>query len=83
MANALAGFRVLEVAAWTNEQAVANVRHSRGGLVVVDRDPHQFGAGTRQCFDLRHRTVDIRGIGVGHRLHDYRRASAHRTIDLK
>src|SRR5450631_2627072 len=51
-------------------QALADVRYSRSGLVVVDRDPHQFGTCTHQRFDLRYRTFDVGSIGIGHGLHD-------------
>ena len=56
------------------------MRHRGRGLVAVDRDPHQFGAGARQRRDLRHRAVDIGGVGVGHRLHHDRGAAADGDI---
>jgi hypothetical protein len=56
--------------------ALADMRHGRGGFVIVDRDPHQFGAGSRQGFDLCHRTVDVGGIGIGHGLDDDRGLAA-------
>ena len=61
-------------------QAVADVRHGGGGLLAVDRDAHHFGAGARQRRDLRDGAVDIGGVGVGHRLHDDRRAAADGDI---
>ncbi len=54
----------------------ADVRNGGGGLVAVDGDAHDFGAGARQRRDLRDGAVDIGGVGVGHRLHDDRRAAA-------
>jgi hypothetical protein len=61
-------------------QAVADMRHGGGGFVAVDRDPHQFRAGAGEGRDLRHRARDIGGVGVGHRLHHDRRASADGDI---
>ena len=57
-------------------QAVADMRHGGGSLLAVDRDAHQFGAGTRQGRDLGDGAVDIGGVGVGHRLHHDRRTAA-------
>ena len=57
-------------------QAVADMRNGGGGLLAVDRDAHHFGAGARKRRDLGHGAVDIGGVGVGHRLHDDRRAAA-------
>ncbi len=61
-------------------QAVADMRHGGGGLLAVDRDPHQFGPGARQGRDLGDGAVDIGGVGVGHRLHHDRRAAADGDI---
>ena len=52
------------------------MRHGGGGLVAIDGDPHQFRTGAGQCRDLRDGALDIGGVGVGHRLHDDRRAAA-------
>ena len=52
------------------------MRDGGGGLLAVDGDAHHFGAGARERCDLRDRAVDIGGVGVGHRLHDDRRAAA-------
>ena len=38
------------------------------------------GAGARQRRDLRDRAIDIGGVGVGHRLHDDRRAPPTATL---
>ncbi len=61
-------------------QAVADMRHGGGGFLAVDRDAHQFGAGARQRCDLGDGAFDIGGVGVGHRLHDDRRAAADGDI---
>ena len=58
------------------QKRVADVGHGRGGLVAVDRDPHQFRARPRQGRDLPGGRLDVRGVGVGHRLDDDRRAPA-------
>ena len=59
---------------------VADMRHRGGGLVAVDGDPHHFRTGAGQRRHLGHRAVDIGGVGVGHRLHDDRRAAADGDI---
>ena len=46
------------------------------GLGRVDGDAHELGAGARQRRDLRDGGLGVRGVGVGHRLHDDRRAAA-------
>ena len=56
------------------------MRDGGGGLLAVDRDPHQFGTGARQRCDLRHGAFDIGGVGIGHRLHDDRRTAADGDI---
>ena len=61
-------------------QAVADMRHGGGGFLAVDRDAHHFGAGARERGDLGDGAVDIGGVGVGHRLHDDRRAAADGDI---
>ena len=55
---------------------VLDVRHRCRGLVAVDRDAHELGAGARQCGHLARGAFDVGGVGVGHRLHDDRRAAA-------
>ncbi len=59
-----------------SREPVADVRDGGGGLVGVDGDAHQFGAGASQGFDLLGRGLDIGGVGVGHRLHDDRGGTA-------
>ena len=54
------------------------LRHGGGRLVAVDRDAHELGAGARQRRDLARGAFDVGGVGVGHRLHDDRRAAADR-----
>jgi len=55
-------------------QFLDDARHRLRGLVIVDRDAHQFRASARQGGGLVHRALDIRGIRVRHRLHDDRMA---------
>ncbi len=58
-------------------QAVADMGHGGGGLVAIDRDAHQLRACPRQSRDLARGRLDVGGVGVGHRLHDDRRAAAN------
>ena len=51
-------------------------RHRGGRFGGVDGDAHHLGAGARQLLDLDRGGDRVRGIGVGHRLHDDRRAAA-------
>src|SRR5215831_8610796 len=44
-------------------------RHSPGGIVVVDRDSHQFGSGAGQGSHLLDGRRHVCGVGVGHGLH--------------
>ena len=67
-------------------EAVADVRYRCGGLLGVDRDAHDLGAGTCERTHLRDGGIDVRGVGVGHRLHDDRRIAtdlhaADETLD--
>ena len=57
-------------------QPLADARHGGGGLVAVDGDAHDLGAGPVQRGDLGDGLVDVGRVGVGHRLHDDRRAAA-------
>ena len=59
-------------------EPLADLRHRGRRLVPVDRDADELGAGAGERRDLRHRGVDIGRVGVGHRLHDDRRAAADR-----
>ena len=61
-------------------QAVADMRNGGGGFLAVHRDADHFGAGARQRCDLGDGAFDIGGVGVGHRLHDDRRAAADGDI---
>ena len=45
------------------------MRDGAGGGIVIYRQAHQLGTGFMQLLDLRHGCGDIRGIGIGHRLH--------------
>ena len=58
------------------EQPLLDMRHGGGGLVAIDGDAHDLGAGARQRRHLRGRSGDIGGVGIGHRLHDDRRIAA-------
>ena len=52
-------------------------RRDRGGrLAGVHGDAHQLRARARQRFHLARRAGDVRGVGIGHRLHDDGRAAA-------
>ena len=59
-------------------QALADRRHSGGGLLVVDGDPYQFRTCLRQFRHLGGGRRDVGGIGVGHRLHHDGRVAADR-----
>ena len=61
-------------------QARDNFRHRRGRLRHVHRDAHQFRPGIGQFLALLHGPGDVRGIRVGHRLDDHRRAAAHLDV---
>ena len=64
-------------------ELVADMRHRRRALVAIDRDAHQLRAGAPELADLLHRRLDVGGVGVGHRLHDDRRAAAdHDAADI-
>ena len=54
----------------------ANGRHFGRRLWRVDGDPHDFRARLRQFLDLHRGRDRIGRIGVGHRLHDHRRAAS-------
>ena len=67
-------------------EAVADVRHRCGGLLGIDRDAYDLGAGTGERTHLRNGGIDVRGVSVGHRLHDDRRIAtdlhaADETLD--
>ena len=57
-------------------EPVADMRHGGGGLVAVDRDAHEFGAGAGERGDLARGALDVGGVGVGHGLDDDRGAAA-------
>ena len=58
-------------------EPLLDLRHGGGGFVTVDGDTHHFGASAGERCDLAYRRIDISCIGVGHRLDDDGRASAH------
>ena len=51
-------------------EAFDNVRDGLGGLVVVDGDADEFGAGFNELGDLLDGRGGIGRVGVGHGLHD-------------
>ena len=57
-------------------QRVDDLRNGRGGLVGVDGDADQFGAGASQRHHLIDGRRDIGGVGVGHRLDNDRMGAA-------
>ena len=57
-------------------QPLADRRDGAGGLVVVDRDPDDLGAGACQLDHLGGGGGDVGRVGVGHRLDDHRRTAA-------
>ena len=59
-------------------QPLLDMRHGGGGLVAVDGDAHQLGAGAGERGHLAGGPLHIGGIGIGHRLHDDGRTAAHR-----
>ena len=59
-------------------ETLADRRNGGGGLRRVDGHPDELGAGRGERAHLRDRRGDVRGVGVGHRLHDDRRAAADR-----
>ena len=79
---------VMEVADQRHRHAelgepLLDARHGGGRLVAVDRDAHQFRAGTRQRRHLARGALHVGGVGIGHRLHDDRRAAAdHDAADI-
>jgi hypothetical protein len=50
--------------------------HRCRGFGGIDRDADELRSGVGQRLDLCDGRADVRGIGVGHRLHDDRRAAA-------
>ncbi len=55
----------------------ADLRHRSRRFRRIDRDPHQFGTGTREFGALDGGFDDINGIGIGHRLDDDGRIATH------
>ncbi len=51
-------------------EAFDDVGNGFGGVVVVDGDADEFGAGAGEGGYLLNRGFDVGGVGVGHRLHD-------------
>ncbi len=61
-------------------EPLADPRHRERGLVGVDRDAHDLGAGVGELDDLLGGGGDVGGVGVGHRLDDDRRAAADHDL---
>src|SRR5437879_9938363 len=57
-------------------ETLPNRRHRRGTLARVDREAHELRPGARERLHLPDRALDVRGVGIGHRLYDDRRAAA-------
>ena len=51
-------------------EAFDDVRNGCRGVVVVDRDADQLGAGERERRNLLDGALDVGRVGVGHRLDD-------------
>jgi hypothetical protein len=58
------------------EEPLLDVRHRRRRLVAVDGDAHELGAGASERRHLLRSSLDVGGVGIGHRLDDHRRAAA-------
>ena len=58
----------------------ANRRNRCGGLRCIDGDANELRAGLGERAHLRDRCGNVRGVGVGHRLHDDRSAGADRDV---
>src|SRR5256884_9068449 len=57
-------------------ETLANRRHRRRSLARVDREAHELRPRARERLHLPDRALDVRGVGIGHRLYDDRRAAA-------
>jgi hypothetical protein len=51
-------------------EAVTDRRDRGRGRCFIHGDTHEFAARARQRLDLLRRAFDVRGVGIGHRLHD-------------
>ncbi len=58
-------------------EPVANRRDGGGGFGRVDGDSHQLRTGACQGLDLLDRSLDVRRVGVRHRLDDDGEGAAH------
>jgi len=66
-------------------ELLANTRDLRSRFRRVDRDAYDLGTRAPQLFDLARGCLRVRGIRIGHRLHDDRRPApdahvAHRHL---
>ncbi len=59
------------------QKPLLDVRNGGRRLVAVYRDANELGAGAGERRHLPRRSLDVGGIGIGHGLHDHRRAAAH------
>ena len=59
-------------------ELLADPRHRRRRLVVIDGDAHQLGPGPGKLGDLDRGADMICGVGVGHGLHHDRRIRSYR-----
>ena len=60
-------------------EQVADFGHGRGRFRAIDRDAHELRTGLREISHLTGGGLHVRGISIGHRLHNDRRASTHRN----
>ena len=64
-------------------ELVADMRDGGSGLVAVDGDAHELGAGAGKGCDLGHGGIDVGGVGIGHGLHhDWRRSADNDTTNI-
>ena len=76
---------VVEIAAQRHRDAHAiemlpDRRHLARGLRRIDGDAHALGSRLSKLLDLDRRRDGVRGIGIGHGLHQYRRIAAHQHL---
>src|SRR5437773_2981418 len=62
-------------------ETLANRRHRRRSLARIDREAHELRPRARERLHLPDRALDVRGVGIGHRLYDDR--SEEHTSELQ